>query len=380
MIAALRRRGADDTGMTLMEVLITSTILVVVLGMVLISLNLIETISSSVTAQYQEFNQVIPSLAPVRSLVAAEVEPAPVNYSVNPSGVPTPAFSVVGSATPTSPPYTGSTVVPYSMNFAVSWYANIGISHGNVVASSSQCQPTCTAGPAKIVALEVDGNGHGVTSATSCNVSSPCGLQVWEYLPLVGYPWSSASGVSTCPVPVNGTLNGTCQYAPMNADETPCTGSPSTCYYWPLNADGTPAAASSHYASTYRLVANILDVVNDPSAGASDPIFSFVMADTTNTPYPLLATDLNQNPPVLSTVPGSPSLLTCTGSSLALCPLDAVLSVGIHLQVDAAGSGTNGQVENGIIDYRQPLGLQQPGATCLPFQYDPTLQCDPYQS
>ena len=373
MIASLRQRRRDDTGMTLVEVLVTTTILVVVLGMVMISMNLIDSVSDGVTAQYQEFDQVIPSLAAVRTLVAEEAEPAPVS-----AGIPTPAFSVVGAAPPTAPPYTGATVTPYSLNFAVSWYANVGTSYANVVGANPSCQPTCTAGPAKVVALEVDNSGN---AATNCSTST-CALQVWMYLPLVGYPWSAAAGTSTCPVPVNGTSGGTCQYAPMNADGTPCLGSSSSCYYWPTNANGTPAAASNQFAGTYRLVANIRGVTNDPSLGSSDPLFSYTAFDTTtNTSYQLQASDLNQNPPVASNVPGSPSLLSCTGLTVETCPLDAIRSVGIHLQVDQKGSGTNGLVEDQVIDYRQPLTLvAQTADGCLPFQYNLSQPCDPYQS
>jgi len=373
MIASLRRRHRDDSGMTLVELMMTSLILVIVLGMVLISMNLIQTVSVGVTAQYQEFDQVTPFLAAVRTLVAEEVEPAPVS-----AGVPTPAFSVVGAAPATVPPYTGATVSPYSMNFAVSWYANIGTSYANVVAADPSCQPICTAGPAKVVALEVDNAGN---AATNCSTKT-CALQVWMYLPLVGYPWSAAAGSSTCPVPVNGTPGGTCKYAPMNADGTPCLGSPSACYYWPTNADGSPATASSRFAQTYRLVANIRGVTNDPSLGSSDPLFTYTVFDpTTNTSYQLLASDLNDNPPVASNVPGSPSLISCTGLTVETCPLDAIRSVGIHLKVNNPGSGTNGLVEDQIIDYRQPLSLQpQTTDDCLPFQYDLTRPCDPYQS
>ncbi len=80
-------------------------------------------------------------------------------------------------------------------------------------------------------------------------------------------------------------------------------------------------------------------------------------------------------------MPGSPSLLSCTGLTVETCPLDAIRSVGIHLEVDRPGSGTNGEVEDQIIDYRQPFTLQPQAAYgCLPFQYDLTQQCDPYQS
>ena len=54
--------------MTMMELLFTSTILLVLLGMVFVSMSLINDISSDVTAQYQEFDQALPAMAPFQRL------------------------------------------------------------------------------------------------------------------------------------------------------------------------------------------------------------------------------------------------------------------------------------------------------------------------
>ena len=114
MIRAFRQRVRTDEGMTLVEVLITSIILVVLLAMVFGSMQLIDQVGSSVTAQYQEFDQALPAMAPFHSLLAAEVEPAPTDAN----GVPTPGFASIG-------------------NFAVTFYANIGTAYDNTVSCPS---------------------------------------------------------------------------------------------------------------------------------------------------------------------------------------------------------------------------------------------------
>ena len=71
--------------MTLVELMITSTVLVVLLGMVFVSMSIINDVSSSVTSQFEEFDQALPALAPFHSLLAAEVEPGPDRWPVCPS-------------------------------------------------------------------------------------------------------------------------------------------------------------------------------------------------------------------------------------------------------------------------------------------------------
>ena len=134
--------------------------------MVFGSMSLINDIGSDVTAQYQEFDQALPAMAPFQRLLANEVEPAPAI-----AGVPTPGFASVG-------------------NFAVTFYASVGTEYGNTVALTCStnpnipCQTSSTAGPALVVAEELDPSGQPVTNATTCSTSSPCSLQVRFFLPI----------------------------------------------------------------------------------------------------------------------------------------------------------------------------------------------------
>jgi prepilin-type N-terminal cleavage/methylation domain-containing protein len=319
VIAALRQRPRDDDGMTMVELIITSAVLVVLLGMVLLSMNLIESLDANVTAQYQEFDQVVPSLAPLRTLVASEVEPA-----MPASGVPTPAFQSIG-------------------NFSATWTTNVGTNYDNVVGASN-CPSLCTAGPAQVVAEELDGNGNPVVSTsagpnTTCSSKSPCSFQVRLYLPMMS---ATSPGTSTCPVPINGTPNGTCQYS-----------------------------------SSYKLISNIQDVVNNPasvdgSGNPLHPIFTYTVADAT-TANPLLLTAAMINNPS-GVISGSQPLNTCTGTTGLLCPLDDIQSVTIHLRVQRPATNSSGVVDNTIVEYRQPLSAI---SGCYSYQY--SNQCDPYE-
>jgi len=329
---ALDRRR-DDAGMTLVEVTVTSTVLIILMGMVLISVTMVESLSGSVSSQYQEFQQALPAMAPFHALLAAEVEPAPAV-----AGVPTPGFSAIG-------------------NFSLTFYANIGTAYNNTVSCPSG--QTCatggtTAGPAKIVAVEL--NGSGTAPATACSASSPCMFQVRMYLPLTGL---SAPGVSSCPGVGTGPV---CQYS----------------------------------TTSYRLLANVQDVVNDPSSvdaslAQNDPVFGYTVLDTGGTfggttyqpqAITLTPSQVENNPPGITGLQalGYPtdtqSLTSCAAPSAAYptsaiaCPADAVQSVSVDLQVAKPGTGSAGVQENKLVVYRY---AQSPGSTTAPYQYAATV-------
>ena len=93
-LAALKerwhQRSRDDAGVTLVELTLASTFMLIVLTLVGVTMSVITNIEGSVTSQYAEYDQALPALAPVQALLRAEVEPAPVN-----GGVPTPGFSQI---------------------------------------------------------------------------------------------------------------------------------------------------------------------------------------------------------------------------------------------------------------------------------------------
>lgn len=329
ILASWRGRHRGDDGMSLTELLLASTLLVIVLTLVAITMNVVTTVQGTVSSQFQEYDQALPALAPLQSLLRAEVEPAATNS--NGLGGPQPAFAqyTVGATS-------------YSLNFALQFYSNIGTAANNCVACNSST-PT-TAGPAKIVALEIDQSGNPVTSSSTCTSSNPCRFQVRRYLPIVN------SGTSTCPVNPGGSA-GPCQY---------------------------PA--------TYTLLTNVLHVTNNPNPakGALQPIFTYGIFDpdsgTPGTGLPLTTTEVQNNLITgLSTPPfnyptGNQTLTACAPKSAAYptiaiaCPLDAVQSVGVDIRVSSPGAGTNGTVENQTIVYRYP-SVGPASATTYPYKF-----------
>ena len=153
--------------MTLVELMIASTLLLVLMTAVMITMDMLNTVSNSVNAQYQEFQQALPALAPLQNLLRAEVEPGPPS-TVNGNQIPQPGFQTIG-------------------NFSLTFFSDIGTAYNNVTSLGT------TGGPAKVVALEVDATGNAVTTATTCSTSSPCNFQVRQYLPII------TAGVSQCP-------------------------------------------------------------------------------------------------------------------------------------------------------------------------------------
>jgi hypothetical protein len=335
-------RRRDDSGMTLVELMVTSTVLMVLMGMVFVSLTMVESLSTSVSSQYQEFQQALPAMAPFHGILAAEVEPAP---PVN--NVPTPPFASIG-------------------NFAITFYSNIGTSFDNTTScpnGQSCASGGTTAGPARIVALELDRSGNPVTATTTCTAAFPCSFQVRIYLPLTGL---TAPGESSCPDVGTGP---TCQYG-----------------------------------TTYRLMANVQNVVNnpaslDPVTGAQadpsvpvSPIFGFTLLDAgglyqpTGVTYPAQAITLT--PAQVQTqqltglaVLGYPAdsqwlsqlgIPVCAAPSAnyptvaTACPADAVQSVSIDLRIAKPGTGINGAQENNLVVYRF---AQSPGSSSAPYQY-----------
>jgi hypothetical protein len=302
--------------MTLVEVLIAST-LVVVLGTVVgLTMNVLNTVSTSINSQYQEFDQSLPALAPLQTLLRAEVEPAPAS-----GGAPTPGF---GLGTTTTAPF------PVGNN-NLTFFSNIGTAYNNVTSAIPPNTTGGPGGPAMIVAQELDSNGNPVTSGSTCSTASLCSFQVTQYLPIINNAACSGLGLPS------GTLCSTC----------PVTGMPSTnvCQY---------------NMNTGKLIVDVLGVTNNPS---TQPIFTYNVLDP--------ATGLGVNWSTPTSPLSSAQLLamnSCTGATAATCPADYIQSVGVELMVSRKGAGTNGSVDEQSIVYRYPA--TGTGASIIyPYQY-----------
>jgi hypothetical protein len=167
-------------------------------------------------------------------------------------------------------------------------------------------------------------------------------------------------------------------------------GAPSCPVLWGTTLQTTPCS----YTSTYRLLANVQDVVNNPSLVAADgvtptqPIFNYGFFDPgatyNGTAYgdqgiALTATEVqNQSITGLGAL-GYPTdtqqLGACAAPSASYpttaiaCPGDAIQSVGIDLQVAKPGATAQGTVEDSLVVYRL---AQSPGSSTAPYQYSET--------
>ena len=320
-----RHRG--DEGFTLTELLIASTLLVVLLTVVMLSMSLVSSISANITSQYQEFDQALPALAPLQTLIRAEVEPGPATLN----GAPTPGFGV---DTPGTPPTPDS--ISGIGNYSLTFYSDIGTAYNNVTSSAGVAT---TAGPAKIVAEELTSSGTPVNptaSTTQCSSSQPCSFQVRQYLPTQ--------------TNFNGTLTSTCPFT---------------------DVAGSPAC---QYGSNYTLITNAQDVVNDPAAG--EPIFTYSIFDSVNNiTFTPSASEIQSGTIDLVShgyPSGTPnvSLTSCLApnGTYPTCPADAIQSLGIDLRVAAKGAGAQ-TVENDTVVYRYPEPA--PGSP-FPYQFSTT--------
>ncbi len=313
----LRSRGAhrNDEGVTLVELMIASSLLIMLLTIVLVTLTVFINLSGSVTAQYQEFDQLIPATTALQQLIRAEVEPAPATGT----GAPTPAFASVG-------------------NFSLTFYSNVGDEYG----------------PAKIVAAEVTPSG-GVP--TTCSLTAICDFQVQEFLPLT----AGTPARSQCPVTTYG-VGTACTYGAANKLVTNVIGVTNN----PNSVNG-PIMPIFNY--TVFDAPNNFNVSLTAAQVQNNPITTISFAGDAGwngLNPPNIATC---GPPVLPVSPAT------TGTPAAVaCPADAIQSIGIHLIVNrkgadtnsASATGDNGAEETQLIIYRAQGNSQSP---TLPFQY-----------
>jgi len=278
----------DDAGMTLIEMIVASSLLVVLTTIVAVAIGVLNQVTINVSASYQGYNQILPALTPLRPLLRAEVEPAPPASD----GTPSPGFASAGA-------------------FSLTFYSNIGTTGGNVVA----CVPTtgtttttapCTgssAGPAKFEAKELDANGAEVSPSTVCTTKSgggTCSFVVRRYLP------TTNNGVSACP--------------------------------------GVGTGPNCTYQSTFTQILTITGVANNPQT----PVFTYT---TTSTPdsRSAVATACASSPLVSL---NSVTPLLATSSQSAACQLDAIKMVDVDILVGVASSDSNKTVETHLISFR----------------------------
>jgi hypothetical protein len=188
-IASLRRGGADDKGLTLVELLLAFTALIVLMTIVGTALTTYLNIGNNVVSSYNATDQLLPSSIVLQRLIRSEVEPAPPSAT----NVPSPPF-VMGSVG----------------TFSTTFYANIGDPNG-----PAEIVMTSTA-PALCTGCKFKTSRFAVTQYVACPkaaAGAPAGCPTSG--PYLGCPFSTASA-NICQwstggkvlATVNGLVNG----------------------------------------------------------------------------------------------------------------------------------------------------------------------------
>ncbi|MGH9081443.1 MAG: hypothetical protein ACRDYE_15455 [Acidimicrobiales bacterium] len=308
-IDASRRRGFGEEGMTLVELMIASMLLILLSTLVLVTMNTFTSTTASVTAQYQEYDTLLPAVATIRPLIQAEVEPGPADAN----GAPTPGFGVDTSGVGSNP-----ATISGIGSFSLTFYSNIA-------------NPL---GPAKIVAALTNGTGTPVVPGPStCVVKSPCHFQVQEFLP------STSGGSSTCPGVGAGS---TCQYPAS--------------YSLLTNVDNVVNTSSQPLFSY---------VIYDPTFNNT---FALTSANVATQSFPVPSATYGTSTAFLNQCAkaGSPGTPPVAYQTVAVsCPADAIQRIGMDIQVKVPGD-TNSAAETASVVYRDQGNSQSPN---LPFQY-----------
>ena len=269
-----RRRRGDD-GLTLVELMVAFTALLVLFGIMGSVLTTYLSAGTTVTSTYAATDQLLPGSIIIQRLLRSQVEPAP-TFTTNVTGTP------CGAANVPCPPFTPAAVGSYSTTF----YANVGSTQG-------------VNGPAKIV--------MGLTTPTKCaGCKFPTArFTVTEFPAASGCPFTLSVPTAQCTFSATGirlvTINNVVNGLTLSAGTTVLSATPIFTYNTldPYNATYTPNAGGTPSASPAGAPTGIL------------PNFATCAAPTTN-------------------AGGQP-----TSSN---CPADNVQSVQVDLQVQVQGA------------------------------------------
>ena len=133
-----RRADNTDSGMTLTELLIAFTVMILLMTVATAALTTYLNLGEQVISSYGNTEQVLTVATSLQKLVRSQVEPAPTPTTGANANIPSPPFSTVAGSD--TGQYVGSTAVG---TFSATFYSNVGNA----------------AGPARIVATETANPG-----------------------------------------------------------------------------------------------------------------------------------------------------------------------------------------------------------------------------
>jgi hypothetical protein len=317
-VAKRRWHRADtDSGMMLTELLVASTILIILVTLVLVSVTTYVRLSTQVLSSYGNTEQVLVEATNFQKLVRSEVEPAPTLTTGANANVPAPAFSTVAGTDQAPPAYVGSSAVgPFSTTF----YSNVG----------------SIAGPARVVAKET-------ANPVVAGKPPTWTLSVTEQLPDTG----------SCPFAVNST---------------------NICTYNGSSHNPAKVVFIDPYIVNNDTPTNVYVGTTYQTHLAYTPIFTYILLQTSSA-----ANSPGQQVPVSVVTPAPATFpwplpqtskddsifTTCTADQTAVpiantCPGDAVQGVAIDLLIQTPGSPTPTEDNTTIFSLTSTSSLYNP--------------------
>jgi hypothetical protein len=319
----LRHRDTDgsESGLTLTELLVASTVLIILLTISLVAVQSYLSLSTQVLSSYGNSEQVVLVGTNFQKLVRNQVSPAPTPTTGANANIPSPPFSTVaGSDTGL---YTGSAAVG---TFSTTFYANTGNA----------------AGPVQVVATERANPASGRFKTWTFTVT--------EQVPDAG----------TCPFSVSST--NVCTYKDLSNNPAKAIFSvpdvvnndtPTTVYA------GTPQATALSYTPIFTYIL----LQTSPAAGNPGQEVPVSVVTPNTLPSPNLPTGFFWP---LSEARNDDSIFqTCTatktGTPIAnTCPGDAVQGVTIDLLIQSPGSSTPAEDDTTIFSLSSTSNLYNP--------------------
>ncbi|MBV8462418.1 MAG: prepilin-type N-terminal cleavage/methylation domain-containing protein, partial [Acidimicrobiales bacterium] len=277
-----RHRGGsrDDRGLTLMEMMVAFTTLLILFTITGLVLNTYLNAGTTVISTYNSAGEFIPSQIIISRLLRSQVEPAPTPTSGS--------TSCSSAANVPCPPFLTGSVGTYSVTF----YANVGGTQGQY-------------GPAKIVMAE-----GTPTKCGNCNFySAPFTVMEYPALQTPACP-TSPTATTSCTWSTTGTQLVDIQNVVNGAATV-----------------ASPVTACGQSTTT-------------PLCQSSTPIFTYNTIDPYSTAY--TPNNTGGTPPASGVLPAFNTCNAPTYSgqtpTQSNCPPDMIQSVGVDLMVQTPGS------------------------------------------
>ncbi len=163
----LRRGGRDDSGVTLVELMVAMTVFLVLITITFPVLNTFFSVDNSVAKTVTSVNQILPATTTLERFLRSAVQPAPATVvTAGLPGIPVPMFA----------PVTGSAPTTYQMNpNSLAFYSNVGDANGPELVVATTTGPVKGLYTLTITTQQADANTcPGTGSSMSSTAGATC--------------------------------------------------------------------------------------------------------------------------------------------------------------------------------------------------------------